>query len=412
MSGYDGRPRKAAGAEKVLTPANVVTFCRILLVPVFLVAFLSPWPDWFGIPDLTAEWKSLIAAAIFIVISCTDWVDGYLARSRGEVTDIGKFMDPIADKILVVAALLALMEQQVLPAWPVLIILVREFIVAGVRMVAASKGEVIAASWYGKAKTVLQILAIILFLVKDLFSPSQGEDPLHNPLYVASWVVMIAALVLTVVSMIDYLVKARGLLGFGSAAVRATVHNSKACANVSDSASSTDAYLDRSYNLASAVIERAARMGVTIGTAESLTAGMITSALTAVPGSSAVVRGGVVSYAIEVKRDVLAVDAAVLSQVGAVDERVAVQMAEGARRELSADVSVAVTGIAGPGGAEPGKPVGTVWMAVATPSGTEAELVRFEGGREEVRRQTVLAALDRLLAVLMRDLSGDSAAAS
>ena len=115
--------------EKLWTPANIVTLIRICLVPVFVLAIVSPWPIWMGLPDITMEAKRLIAAGIFILISCTDWIDGYLARSRGEVTDFGKFMDPLADKILVAAALIALVELAVLPGWPVLIILAREFIV-------------------------------------------------------------------------------------------------------------------------------------------------------------------------------------------------------------------------------------------------------------------------------------------
>ena len=112
------------------TPANIVTMIRILLVPVFVVAFISPWPDYF--PDWSdAElWKPWIAALIFIVLSSTDAVDGYLARSRGEVTNFGKFIDPLADKILVAAALLALVELQLLPSWVALVILGREFIVS------------------------------------------------------------------------------------------------------------------------------------------------------------------------------------------------------------------------------------------------------------------------------------------
>ncbi len=94
--------------EKLWTPANIVTLIRICLVPVFVLAIVSPWPLWMGLPDITTEAKRLIAAGIFILISCTDWIDGYLARSRGEVTDFGKFMDPLADKILVAAALIAL----------------------------------------------------------------------------------------------------------------------------------------------------------------------------------------------------------------------------------------------------------------------------------------------------------------
>ena len=202
--------------EKLWTPANIVTLIRICLVPVFVLAIVSPWPIWMGLPDITMEAKRLIAAGIFILISCTDWIDGYLARSRGEVTDFGKFMDPLADKILVAAALIALVELAVLPGWPVLIILAREFIVSGIRMVAASKGEVIAASWYGKAKTVFQMIAIVLFLAKDTLVFPTAVAAFTNPLFVLSWAVMGIALVLTIMSMLDYLVKARHLLKGGS----------------------------------------------------------------------------------------------------------------------------------------------------------------------------------------------------
>ena len=195
--------------SEVWTPANIVTIIRICLVPVFVVVLLAPWNHFLDISD---GFKGLIAAVIFALISCTDWVDGYLARSRNEVTDFGKFMDPLADKILVTAALISLVELQLLPAWPVLIILAREFIVSGVRMVAASKGSVIAASWYGKAKTVSQIIAIICFLIKGSFAPEA-----LGLLTSFSWFVMIIALILTIISMMDYLSKARHLLGFGTA---------------------------------------------------------------------------------------------------------------------------------------------------------------------------------------------------
>ena len=133
--------------------------------------------------------------------------------------------------------------------------------------------------------------------------------------------------------------------------------------------------------------------GLTAACAESLTGGLIAGALTAVPGSSAVVRGGVVSYAAEAKRDVLGVSSRALDEAGVVSEPVARQMAEGARERLRADVAVAVTGIAGPGGAEPGKPVGTVWMAVAEAEGSAARLFCVEGDRQAVRLQTVAEAL-------------------
>lgn len=373
--------------DKLWTPANIVTLIRICLVPVFVLAILSPWPEWVGLPGITMEAKCVIAAGIFILISCTDWIDGYLARSRGEVTDFGKFMDPLADKILVTAALIALVELAVLPGWPVLIILAREFIVSGIRMVAASKGTVIAASWYGKAKTVFQIIAIVLFLLKDSLTFTTAAGAFTNPMFVLSWTVMVIALVLTVMSMLDYLVKARHLLK-GSAGAK----TAKAAA---PSAAPTEiAALQKAIDeQARIVVEKATAAGATVATAESLTGGLIAAMLTSVPGSSASVRGGIVSYVNEVKAEVLGVSEDVLARQGAVDELVALQMARGALRELGSDVSVAVTGIAGPTGAEPGKPVGTVWIGCATAKMTHAACHHFEGGREAVRLQTVLIAL-------------------
>lgn len=373
--------------DKLWTPANIVTLIRICLVPVFVLAILSPWPEWVGLPGITMEAKCVIAAGIFILISCTDWIDGYLARSRGEVTDFGKFMDPLADKILVTAALIALVELAVLPGWPVLIILAREFIVSGIRMVAASKGTVIAASWYGKAKTVFQIIAIVLFLLKDSLTFTTAASAFTNPMFVLSWTVMVIALILTVMSMLDYLVKARHLLK-GSAGAK----TAKAAA---PSAAPTEiAALQKAIDeQARIVVEKATAAGATVATAESLTGGLIAAMLTSVPGSSASVRGGIVSYVNEVKAELLGVSEDVLARQGAVDELVALQMARGALRELGSDVSVAVTGIAGPTGAEPGKPVGTVWIGCATAKKTHAACHHFEGGREAVRLQTVLIAL-------------------
>lgn len=385
-----------SNTDKLLTPANVVTVVRICLVPVFVLAFLSPWPQWLGLSWITDQTKSLIAAGLFILISCTDWIDGYLARSRGEVTDFGKFMDPLADKILVVAALLALVELSVLPSWPVLIILVREFIVSGVRMLAATKGEVIAASWYGKAKTVFQIVAIVLFIVKDSLYLPTPADAWGNPLYLLSWVVMLIALVLTIVSMLDYLSKARHILGL-KRADGSDVEDPAESARLAIDSQSIRVLIDER---AHGVIEQAAKCGMTVATAESLTGGLIAGALTSVPGSSEVVRGGIVSYVNDVKSARLGVDARLLASKGAVEEDVAKQMARGACEELGADVAVAVTGIAGPGGEEPGKPVGTVWVGWYAAGEAHAACHHFKGDRELVRLQTVAAALDVLIDVL------------
>ena len=379
-------------STRLWTPANIVTLVRICLVPVFVVVLLSPWPDWFNLPDVAEHSKSLIAAGIFVLISCTDWLDGYLARSRGEVTDFGKFMDPLADKILVVAALLALIELGALPSWVALIIVAREFIVSGVRMVAASRGVVIAASWYGKFKTVFQMIAIVLFTIKDSYMMGALIDAFSDTMWVVSWAVMIVALVLTVVSMLDYISKARDLIGLGPKKNRKQ-SSSATAAEAPENPVITDSELEA---LAAAVLDCARSRNLTLGTAESLTGGMISAALTAIPGSSDVVRGGVTSYAVGVKETVLDVAASSVERCGVVSCEVAEQMAKGARNVLSCDCTVAVTGIAGPQGAQPGKPVGTVCLAFASKGEVQSKMVHFEGDRDQVRKQTVREALHML----------------
>ena len=377
---------KLRGAEnRIWTPSNIITIVRILLVPVFVAVLLTPWPEWFGEWALAlSEWKSIVAAGVFVLISCTDWLDGYLARSRNEVTDFGKFMDPLADKILVAGALIALVELGDLPTWVVLIILAREFIVSGVRMMAASKGVVVAASMLGKFKTVFQMIAIVLFTIKDSHMIGSFGNAVGDILWDVSWLIMLVALALTIASMVDYLYKARELLGFGSG---------DAGEGAGETASATPPKAGLN-DMAARVVSDAAKRNVTLATAESLTGGMIGATLTAVAGSSEVYKGSVVSYVNEVKQGVLNVDAGVLSQEGAVCSRVAEQMADNVRSLLDVDIAVSVTGIAGPGGAEPGKPVGTVWLGVSTKEATAAHLHEFSGNRDEVRRATVAAALD------------------
>jgi len=136
--------------------ANKLTLIRIFLVPVFLV--------FIAVKDI--PYGSFIATFIFILASLTDKLDGYIARSRNQITNFGKFMDPLADKLLVTAALISLVELHVVPSWAAVVIIAREFAVSGLRSIAAAQGRVIAASWWGKIKTVIQIVAIILLLLK------------------------------------------------------------------------------------------------------------------------------------------------------------------------------------------------------------------------------------------------------
>lgn len=147
--------------------ANKLTVFRIVLVPLMvIVPFFNLKGDFLNIP--ITYW---IIDMIFVIASITDKLDGYIARSRNQITTFGKFLDPIADKILVLAAMLMLVEMNRLPAWIPVIVLAREFIVSGYRLVAVEKGgNVIAANLWGKLKTVTQMIAIILaFLDKNAF---------------------------------------------------------------------------------------------------------------------------------------------------------------------------------------------------------------------------------------------------
>jgi len=184
--------------------ANTVTLARIVLIPFFLVALLSAWPSLFKNAKALYVLRPWIAAVVFAVLAATDAVDGYLARSRGEITTFGKFIDPLADKILIAAALLGLIEMRVLPSWIALLIIAREFVVSGLRMIASAEGVIIAASWLGKVKTNLQIVAICLFIVKDssaiLALPHQGAQIFN----IVSWCVMVVAVVITIISLVSY----------------------------------------------------------------------------------------------------------------------------------------------------------------------------------------------------------------
>lgn len=181
--------------------ANKLTIIRMILVPVFLV-FLAIK----GMP-----YGKSIATVIFILAALTDKLDGYIARSRNQITRFGKFMDPLADKLLVTAALVSLVEFQVLPAWAAMIIIAREFAVTGLRSVAAAEGIVIAASGWGKAKTVTQIVAIIAALI-NLNKDSLATLSVFTiiPFSFLEWIAKISmafAIIITIVSGVDYFVK-------------------------------------------------------------------------------------------------------------------------------------------------------------------------------------------------------------
>ena len=172
---------------------NKLTLLRIILVPVFVVIYYIGFTGW-----------NYWAAAIFIIAAITDAIDGRIARKTGQVTDFGKFADPIADKLLVMSALLILMEWGKVAAWIAIILLAREFIISGFRLVAAGKGTVIAAGITGKIKTVVQIVAISVMLFDDPIEKWTGIPLGLILLYISA--------ALSIWSCVEYIVKNRQAL--------------------------------------------------------------------------------------------------------------------------------------------------------------------------------------------------------
>ena len=172
---------------------NKLTMFRVILIPFFVFFLLAPYFEGYG---------NYIAVAIFIVASLTDLLDGKIARKYNLVTNFGKFMDPLADKLLVCSAMICLIELGLLPAWIVIIIIAREFIISGFRLIASDNGVVIAASYWGKFKTTFQMLMIIVLILN---LPGRFFEILG---LILTWV----ALILTVVSLCDYLIKNKDVL--------------------------------------------------------------------------------------------------------------------------------------------------------------------------------------------------------
>ena len=173
---------------------NQLTLLRVLMIPVFLVVLLGNFLD---LP--TAR---LAAVIIFIVASFTDFLDGYIARKYKLVTNFGKFADPLADKLLVAAALIAMVQLGDLAGWVVILIISREFIITGFRLVAAAENIVIAASFWGKVKTISQMLMIIVVLldIQNTIVKSIGT------------LLVVVSVALTIISMVDYMIKNRDVL--------------------------------------------------------------------------------------------------------------------------------------------------------------------------------------------------------
>lgn len=183
---------------------NKITVSRICLIPIFLIIMLAPF-DWgvYTIGDVELPVQHLAGALVFIIASATDWIDGYYARKHNLVTNLGKFLDPLADKLLVSAALITLVDLHYVATWMAVVIISREFAVTGLRLVLAGTGEVAAAKMPGKIKMWMQVIAISAYLLHDV-----PFNLINVPIAeISIWV----ALIFTIISGWDYFWKNRGV---------------------------------------------------------------------------------------------------------------------------------------------------------------------------------------------------------
>ena len=180
---------------------NKLTVFRVILIVPFVIILLGGEAGWFGENQLIPD---IVALAVFIVASLTDLIDGKIARKYNLVTNFGKFMDPLADKLLVSAALIALVDMGRIPAWVVIVIISREFIISGFRLIASDNHVVIAASYWGKFKTTFQMIMVCLMIV--------NLGTMFHWMQILTDIIMWIALALTVISLVDYLVKNKGVM--------------------------------------------------------------------------------------------------------------------------------------------------------------------------------------------------------
>jgi nicotinamide-nucleotide amidase len=330
---------------------NALTLARLASIPVLMALLL-----------LDFQGHDQAAAALFVMASLTDTADGQLARRRGQVTELGKFLDPFVDKLFILSVLIVLVQERELSAWIVVVIFGRELLITVLRSVSASQGRVIAATPWGKTKTVTQIGAVLLLILERPY-----------PFFTLAAEVGIAiAVVFTVVSGIDYLWRFRHI--FERPAPTAAGGSPGSASPVDPLARELGAKLQAA--------------GLKLALAESCTGGLVSALITDQPGSSAYFSGGVVSYSDAAKRDLLGVADELLTEHGAVSEPVARAMAEGARARFGADVAASVTGIAGPGSEGTSKPVGLTFVGVASRRGTRVSRFQFSGDRWRNRRQS------------------------
>lgn len=190
---------------------NKLTIFRMILIVPFVILLLGGFHEWGWFTAIFGgilEYVDFIALAIFIIASLTDLVDGKIARKYNLVTNFGKFMDPLADKLLVCSALICLVEMGRIPGWIVILIIAREFIISGFRLVASDKGVVIAANYWGKFKTTFQMIMVCMMIANNEVIP----EAIRGGYQILTDIIMWIALALTVISLVDYVWKNRSVM--------------------------------------------------------------------------------------------------------------------------------------------------------------------------------------------------------
>ena len=371
MSGT-GRHGGPSQTSAVANLPNALTLSRLAAIPLLMYLLLAGF-----------QYHDQIAAAVFVLFSLTDTMDGQLARRTKTVSDLGKFLDPLADKLYVLSVLIVLVQEGLVAAWVVVVIFARELVITLLRTVAASQGRSLPAAPLGKSKTVAQIGAVVLLIL-------QRPYPL---LGLPAALVLAVALVLTLTSAVDYLYRWRSV-------VAGVVRGGGRVAVPSGGAPGAESPVDPLARELGTLLRQA---GFTLAVAESCTGGLLGALITDLPGSSAYFLGGVVAYGDRAKRDQLGVGAGLLARHGAVSAQAAEAMAEGARSRFGSTLAASITGIAGPEADGTAKPVGLTYVGIATPDGVSSHEHRFGGDRWSIRRQAASEAL-RLLVEAVRTL--------
>jgi CDP-diacylglycerol--glycerol-3-phosphate 3-phosphatidyltransferase len=349
---------------------NALTLSRLAAIPVLMILLIARF-----------EAHDQIAAALFVVFSLTDTLDGQIARRRGLVSDLGKFLDPLADKLFVLSVLIVLVQEGLVAAWVVVLIFSRELLITILRSVGATQGHVIAAAPMGKTKTMTQMAAVVLLIL---------QRPYPSLVPFAELAVGVA-IIFTIGSGIDYMWRFRYVLWPAGGG------NSRSAP--SGGAPGSESPVDP---LARELGSLLTKTRLSVSVAESCTGGLLGALITDQPGSSAYFLGGVIAYADEVKRAQLGVPADLLARHGAVSREVAIAMADGVRSKFATTIAASITGVAGPD-AEGSKPVGLTYIAVATPRGTTCSEYSFKGDRWANRRQAADEALRLLIAAARAD---------